>query len=66
LLAMSGETRTGIVSLFWASKCHEVTSSPFCLCASHNPRGPIAEYEALMEKVKQGRHVYFANSTGAR
>jgi tetratricopeptide (TPR) repeat protein len=29
-------------------------------------RANLAEYDALMEKVRQGRHAYFAESTGAR
>jgi tetratricopeptide (TPR) repeat protein len=29
-------------------------------------RADLADYESLMEKVRQGRHAYFADSTGAR
>jgi tetratricopeptide (TPR) repeat protein len=29
-------------------------------------RASLAEYDAMMEKVKKGRHAYFADSTGAR
>jgi tetratricopeptide (TPR) repeat protein len=29
-------------------------------------RTSLADYDALMEKIKKGRHAYFANSTGSR
>jgi tetratricopeptide (TPR) repeat protein len=36
------------------------------LHAAQLAKGNLVEYDALMEKVKQGRHAYFAESTGSR
>jgi tetratricopeptide (TPR) repeat protein len=36
------------------------------LHAGQLARGNLADYDALMEKIKQGRHAYFADSKGSR
>jgi len=58
---VSGATPETQLLTYWAR-----TIAAGHLRKPQHARDDLAAYEALMDKVKQGRHAYFADSTGAR
>jgi tetratricopeptide (TPR) repeat protein len=58
---VAGATPETQTMTYWAR-----TMAAGHLRQAQEARADLAAYDALMEKVKQGRHAYYADSTGAR